>query len=85
MRYFIIISTLAIFYHPASEAKDIGRYAVSASDDRTVLVDTKTGKSWILLPSKYQQGPATSIQYEWSRIGFAKQKNTPRKKLIIPQ
>ena len=35
----------------ATEGGPVGRYAVSACDKRALLVDTVTGKTWILSPS----------------------------------
>lgn len=71
MRKIIIFGVFALFFYSGVQAQELSRYQVSSSESKTVLVDTKTGESWILLPTKYQEGYASDKQYQWNKIGFA--------------
>jgi hypothetical protein len=56
---------------PAQAAPENGRYQVSSGTQSTVMIDTRTGRAWVLTPAQYGPGqPKPQHRYQWEPIGF---------------
>lgn len=70
MQRLIILIVLALGSLGAAGAGETGRYQVAVGAQSTVLVDTRSGRSWILTPARYRSGSPQQNRYEWSPIGL---------------
>jgi hypothetical protein len=71
-----LISALLVFLasaHP-TWSDDTNRYQISVGDKQALMVDTKTGRTWILRQANYQEGAPSEQLYEWSPIRFPEAK-----------
>lgn len=63
------VALLAILALPVYAA-ETGRYQVVTGSTHTVLLDTRTGRTWVLAPAEYKAGMPQAQRYEWNPIGF---------------
>jgi hypothetical protein len=65
----LALAAMAVFAQPVA-ASGPGRYQVATGPEHTVLVDTRTGRTWVLAPAEYKAGSPQERRYEWDPIGF---------------